>query len=153
MLKTGIYKITNTTNGRIYIGSATNLTQRKGDHFSKLRKQIHRNRYLQNSYNLHGKDAFQFNIIEFCDRGILVEREQFYIDTLKPEYNILKVARSPLGIEISKESRQLAAKSMKLRLDMERKKADLEQSYRDSKIVITANDIKNRYVILPKEMI
>jgi len=37
-------------------------------------------------------------------KNLLIEREQYYLDNLKPEYNILKIANSRLG---SKQSEQL----------------------------------------------
>jgi hypothetical protein len=43
-------------------------------------------------------------IIEYCDPTILIEREQYYLDNLKPEYNILKVAGSSYGRKHSKKT-------------------------------------------------
>jgi hypothetical protein len=40
---------------------------------------------------------FKLDIIEICDPEFIIEREQYYLDTLVLEYNILKVARSLLG--------------------------------------------------------
>jgi hypothetical protein len=40
-------------------------------------------------------------------RKLILEREQYYLDLLKPEYNILKVAGSSLGFKHSEESRAL----------------------------------------------
>ena len=37
------------------------------------------------------------DILEYCDINILIEREQYYLDLLKPEYNILKVTGNRLG--------------------------------------------------------
>jgi IS30 family transposase len=37
------------------------------------------------------------DILEYCDIDILIEREQFYIDLFKPDYNILKIANSRLN--------------------------------------------------------
>jgi group I intron endonuclease len=37
----------------------------------------------------------------------VIEREQFYLDTFNPEYNILKVAGSLLGFKHSEDSRNL----------------------------------------------
>jgi group I intron endonuclease len=37
---------------------------------------------------------------------VLIEREQYYIDTLNPEYNILKVAGSLFGYKHTIESLQ-----------------------------------------------
>jgi group I intron endonuclease len=51
--------------------------------------------------------AFRLEILEFCTPEKLMEREQFYIDKYKPEYNILKVAGSSFGFRLSKASKEL----------------------------------------------
>lgn len=45
----------------------------------------------------YGYGGFSFEILEFCTKENVIEREQYYIDLLKPEYNILLKAGSPLG--------------------------------------------------------
>lgn len=104
MKKSGIYQITNILNGKFYIGSAVDLNQRKGIHFYNLKNNKHGNPHLQSSYNKHGKDNFVFEIIEECVVEILLLREQYYIDILKPNYNIRLVAKSNLGLKFSAES-------------------------------------------------
>lgn len=37
---------------------------------------------------------FTLEILEHCESSVLLEREQYYIDLLKPNYNILKIARA-----------------------------------------------------------
>ena len=44
-------------------------------------------------------------ILEYCDSKDLIKREQYYIDLLNPEYNILKIAGSRLGSTDRTESR------------------------------------------------
>lgn len=44
------------------------------------------------------------DILEICDTSILIQREQYYIDLLKPEYNILQVAGSLFGYKHTQES-------------------------------------------------
>ena len=56
----------------------------------------------QNIYNKH--KSFEFIVLEKVDKNNLVLKEQFYIDTLKPNINILKVAKSSLGYKHSKEN-------------------------------------------------
>lgn len=106
--KSGIYCLVNTDNQKKYVGSSKNIYQRLQKHRAYLRKNIHENKKLQNSWNKHGEDKFQYFILEFCPNEQLLEREQFYIDALKPWYNItLKVER----IEMSEESRTKMSKS------------------------------------------
>jgi group I intron endonuclease len=52
----------------------------------------------------HGYSKFKLEILEYCDQDSAVEREQYYIDLLNPEYNILKVAGSLFGYKHTPES-------------------------------------------------
>lgn len=105
-MKSGIYKIINKINNKIYIGSAKNIKQRLKNHKTCLINNKHCNEYLQLSFNKYGNDCFIFEIIEYCEIEKLVEREQYYIDTLNPEYNICRVAYSRLGTKHSEETKK-----------------------------------------------
>jgi group I intron endonuclease len=39
-----------------------------------------------------GYDNFTLDILDYCEIDVLTNREQYYLDTLNPEYNILKIA-------------------------------------------------------------
>ncbi|SRR5260221_12917448 len=45
-------------------------------------------------------------ILEYCEKvkAVILSKEQFYLDLLKPEYNILKVAGSSLGYKHTVET-------------------------------------------------
>jgi len=45
----------------------------------------------------YGYSAFQLEILEYCETSLVILREQYYIDLINPEYNILKVAGSLFG--------------------------------------------------------
>lgn len=79
----GIYKITNKINGKIYIGFSKNLEKRKYYHFYLLKRNIHHNEYLQNSFNKYGPDVFEFKIIEECIPELLIEKEDYWCKLLK----------------------------------------------------------------------
>src|SRR6266566_3137582 len=49
---------------------------------------------------------FNLYILEYCDLDILIKREQYFLDLLKPEYNILKVAGSRFGHSASLKTRE-----------------------------------------------
>lgn len=105
-MKSGIYKITNKTTNRFYIGSAINFDRRKLEHFRKLRNDIHENIHLQRLYNKYGEDDFEIELILECEKQILLQQEQIFINNLNPEINICKTAGSSLGRFHSKESRE-----------------------------------------------
>ncbi|SUM82669.1 helix-turn-helix domain-containing protein [Staphylococcus saprophyticus] len=74
-----IYKITNTANGKVYIGQTVNYRKRKVGHFSYLRRNAHRNCYLQNSFNKYGESSFEIEIIKECNIDELDKLEIFYM--------------------------------------------------------------------------
>jgi hypothetical protein len=112
--ESGIYKITNLTNQKFYIGSSVNIYNRFHTHSTKLKKNVHSSRHLQASYNKYGKDNFIFEVIEYCQKELCVEREQYYLDTLKPQYNKRTDATLNLGVKNSKETREKISKGLKL---------------------------------------
>ena len=52
----------------------------------------------------YGYGGFRFEILEYCDNKETLIREQYYLDALNPEYNILKKAGSALGYKHSEEA-------------------------------------------------
>ena len=103
----GIYLIHNTTNDKTYIGSSVNIQKRWGQHVSALNIHKHHNGHLQHAWEKYGQDAFTYRILEVVlDRTKLHEREQFYINLLKPEYNIAQDVIGHMGLHPSEETRK-----------------------------------------------
>lgn len=80
------------------------------DHRKNLRGNRHENSLLQNAFNKYGESAFQFSVIELVDKPLLIEREQFWIDTYRAAnrehgYNLAPIAGSALGTTKSEEAR------------------------------------------------
>ena len=123
----GIYQIESFTNGKKYIGSAVHLSNRVFyGHLTYLRSNKHGNILLQRHFNKYGEGDLWFDILERCNkfpnestehyRQRLLSREQFYIDTLKPEFNICPVAGSSLGMKHpprSEESKQKYSEALR----------------------------------------
>lgn len=105
--KKGIYIITNNVNKKQYVGSSKNVYYRIQRHKTNLKLQKHCNAKLQAGYNKYSLSNFTFSILEFVDKEQdLLIREQFYIDSLKPIYNILQLAGNVLGLKHTPETIQ-----------------------------------------------
>jgi group I intron endonuclease len=63
--------------------------------------------------------GFRLEILEYCPISIVLDREQFYIDKLNPEYNILKIAGSNLGYKHTEASLKLMSIASKSRNELE----------------------------------
>lgn len=110
-MKSGIYKIVNKINGKLYIGSSTDVYYRISRHRYALNHKQHDNQYLQNAWNKHGRNSFIFEILLFCSKEDLIQKEQqaidFYQSTWKANgYNICSVAGNCLGIKRSEETKR-----------------------------------------------
>lgn len=91
----GIYQIKNIVSGKLYVGSSNIVQKRRSQHLRELRKGIHSNLKLQNAWNKYGESNFEFSIIETCEVEDLQTREQFYISSMFPFYNIADVVGIP----------------------------------------------------------
>lgn len=105
--KSGIYKITNSSNNHCYIGQTHNLFDRKTRHITSLNGQYHHNSHLQRAFNKYGEKAFVFNVVLICESSELTYYEQKIVELYNPEYNIHKICvTSPFGIKRTEESKQ-----------------------------------------------
>lgn len=105
----GVYRIKNILNDKVYVGSSVNISKRWNWHLTRLNAVRHHNKKLQRSWSKHGSRAFVFEIINICSPEMLLIREQFWIDKLKTVssgYNILPIAGSALGRKHSEETKQ-----------------------------------------------
>jgi hypothetical protein len=72
-----------------------------------------RKSYIFSAIIKYGYSNFTLEIIEYCDKLKVIEREQFYIDLLRPKYNLLQVAGSRFGTKHSDETRKKMSLSQK----------------------------------------
>jgi group I intron endonuclease len=107
----GIYAIRHRETGKLYIGSSLDVGGRWKWHLRDLRAGRHHSPRLQNAWNKHGAEAFDFILVERVeDKAMLVPAEQFWMDFFEASdqgrgYNILPVAGSCLGAKRSEESK------------------------------------------------
>ncbi len=89
--KTGVYKILNIVNGKYYIGSTKQKFRiRINHHLQALKNNNHKNSHLQRAWNKYGENSFEFYIVEICNKDIVYQREQWYLDNRDTQlsYNI-----------------------------------------------------------------
>lgn len=88
----GIYKITNTINGKCYIGQSVNIHKRWNNHMSAYNNPNANeyDYYLYRSMRKHGIENFNFEVLEECKVEDLNDREKFWIskfDSYRNGYN------------------------------------------------------------------
>jgi hypothetical protein len=62
------------------------------------------NRPIDRALLKYGFSKFILEILEYGDKNNVIIREQYYMDLLKPEYNIAEIAGSTLGYKHTPES-------------------------------------------------
>ena len=110
--KSGIYLITNLITNDQYVGQSIDL--------GKIFRKYFTLSYLKNRNSLvisralikYGYANFSISILEYCDVINLNNREQHYMDKLKPVYNTLKVAGSSSGYKHTQESKDKRSRSL-----------------------------------------
>jgi group I intron endonuclease len=92
----GVYKITNTIDSKVYVGSTTvDFNKRWRNHRSELERNLHGNIHLQRAWNLYGAPAFTFDVLEVVlDEQDICIAEQKWIDRFYGDncYNFLPLA-------------------------------------------------------------
>jgi len=103
-----IYAIVNLKNGKKYIGSATNFSNRRSRHLRMLKDGIHHSQSLQHSWNKNNPEDYKFIILEkLSPEEDKLIREQYYMDYYKSYnkkfgYNMSKTAKGAFGIQDKK---------------------------------------------------
>ncbi len=125
--KIGIYKIICKTH--TYIGSSINIYYRLKRHISDLRRKKHANRYMQNTYNKYNELDFLFEIVELCNKEILIDRESYYI----------KLYNSDLNLDLNPTKRVFKEESL-IRIS-----ETLKEGYKSGRIINPSSKIVYRY--------
>jgi len=72
------------------VGSSKSLSNRFSLYYSlnSLKKEVKGSIIIRRALLKYGYSNFSLDILEYCESDVLITREQYYIDLLKPEYNI-----------------------------------------------------------------
>ena len=156
----GIYTITNSINGKIYVGYSKNIKSRLYKHKYELRNNTHKNKYLQNAYDLNGEKFFKFETLLECNENHLASEEHYWCNILnvhnkKYGYNLRpthpdniqlfseetrkKMSESAKGKIVSLETREKLSKTFKGRKHSEESKKKMSESQKGR---ITSDETK-----------
>ena len=104
--KAGVYRWTQLVSNKSYVGSSVNLGRRLRNYYNPTYiSHITRKKMIINKALLkHGYSKFKLEILEYCNAKEVAKREQFYMNALDLEYNVLKTAYSSLGYKHTKDS-------------------------------------------------
>lgn len=90
----GVYKITNNTDNRVYIGSSGDIPVRWETHKLDLLCGRHHNFWLQADVDRLSLQNFSFEIIWRANRDStrneIYDMEQYYINIYNPQYNVVR---------------------------------------------------------------
>jgi len=96
----------------MYVGSSNNLFKRLKTYYTINYLEINKSMYIYNALRNYGYLAFSFSIFEYLDLSnlskdgakiLILGQEQYFLDLLNPDFNILKFAGNSLGFEHSEE--------------------------------------------------
>lgn len=131
-----IYTIRCKANGKIYVGSTSNISQRHSTHFQNLKSGAHHSKEMQEDYKKYGEDGFVFKVVKYVpylteyDRK--VKEHRLIKKYFKKTYNVNLVPPLP---KIKKRERvgmkrNLQADVSNLLISFRRRVIKLGMSYR-----------------------
>ena len=133
-----IYQITNTVNGKIYIGKTVQTIERRfKEHIwvSHRETATQSNTYLHNAIRKYGKEAFIVTELEsgFGSEEALNEAEIRYISDLSPQYNMTKGGDGGPS-PTSEEHKKRISDSLKGRKRSEETKRKISDAHKGKKL-------------------
>ena len=111
--KSGVYMLKNKLTGDFYIGQSKNIKNRFKNYFNVSYLKSKQGFIISRALLKYGYSNFSLTILEYCNSSDLLVREQYYLDKLKPKYNILKIAGISQGFKHSEETKTKISKALK----------------------------------------
>lgn len=119
---TGIYLITNNINNKRYVGLSNNIKRRFAEHRTP-KNIINRTSNIAKAFRKYNVNNFSFEIIELVsDINDLASREVYWIQKLKPEYNMNEGGLGNKGHKLSDEFKKMLSTMGKLQWESKSEK-------------------------------
>ena len=135
-MTTGIYKIINKSNGKVYIGQSVDVENRIKNHKGDLRRNHHHNEHLQNSFNKYGEESFEFSLIKSCKARYLDRFEKLHIylnKSMNPKYGYNKDSGGSVQKEVSEETKEKMREAKKGKRFSEEHKMKISEAHKGKK--------------------
>jgi NADH-ubiquinone oxidoreductase chain 3 len=119
--KSGIYRWVNIQNNKSYIGSAVDLRGRFTRYYSVTHLLRNDCMLICRALIKYGYSNFRLEILEYCDTKVLRERENYYLNSCNPEYNLIQKANSMpsrLGYKHREDTKLKISKSQSTRMTL-----------------------------------
>jgi group I intron endonuclease len=94
--KSGVYRLKNLTNGKTYVGSSVNISYRLSKYYSLTSLVAGSSMLINRALLKYGYSSFSFEILEYCGKDETLKRENYYLELLKPDYNIATDTLAPM---------------------------------------------------------
>lgn len=152
-----VYKITNTINGKIYIGQTTNFRKRVSDYRNAHKKKA--TQPITKAITEHGPENFTIEILEECAPSELTELENRYIAYYRetsPEmcYNYIINNSHDANTELSRKRKSESHKGLKDSAKTKRKKSNYIIAIKDSTIIACeSGKLFGDYIGMGKDMV
>ena len=101
--KSFVYRWINKLNNKEYLGSTANAKRRLLKYYDLSSLKL-ANMPIYKAILKHGHSNFIFEIIEYCEPNMVLEREQYYLDNFDFDYNVLEKADSIFGYKHTEET-------------------------------------------------
>ena len=93
--------------------------------------------HIYKELGINMESNFKFNILVTCPKEYCIKLEQWFIDNLKPEYNIRLKADSNIGIKFSDEHKKKLSESIKTALSNKKEEDYLKNT------ILNESQVKN----------
>jgi group I intron endonuclease len=114
-MTSGVYVITNTKDGKRYVGVSRDIDSRWYAHRNDLKRGKHGSASLQQAWNEYGEGAFVFAVLEECDWSEFSHKEPMYIKSFRS--NESEYGYNTMFREEMKYSRPRKRDDIKARVD------------------------------------
>jgi O6-methylguanine-DNA--protein-cysteine methyltransferase len=117
-----------------------------------LRSLAKSNRPIDRALLKHGFSNFSLEILEYCDIKVLLEREQYYLNRLKPVYNVVEKAGSTIGYKHTEETLKKMREFILSDEDLTKKRLSTKNASAARSISVLVRNIKTKEVNKYKSM-